>query len=248
MTDGEDRIERDSLGEVRVPAGALYGAHTQRAVENFALSGLRLPPALIAALALIKRCAALANRECGELDAPLAGAIEQAARRVERGELAAHFPVDVFQTGSGTSTNMNVNEVIARLASQTSGVAVHPNDHVNRSQSSNDVFPSAIHISAYQAVTGTLLPALDQLAAAIGRRAEEFGGLVVTGRTHLMDALPIRLGAALGGWRHQITRAAEAVRATLPRLSELPLGGTAVGSGSERAARFLAPRRVADRP
>ena len=238
MADRESRVERDSLGEVRVPDTALYGAQTQRALDNFQISGLRLPQEIITALALIKRCAALINRDCGVLDAAVAAAIEKAALQVETGELEAHFPIDVFQTGSGTSTNMNVNEVVARLASHASGMVVHPNDHVNMSQSSNDVFPSAIHISAYLAVTTTLVPALVHLAATIEQKAADVDDVVVTGRTHLMDALPIRLSQELGGWCHQIERGLEGLRSTLPRLSELALGGTAVGTGVNAPAEF----------
>jgi fumarate hydratase class II len=240
MTDREFRVERDSLGEVRVPTSALYGAQTQRALDNFQISGLRFPPPLIAALALVKRCSAVANRDFGLLDASVAAAIEAAARRVETGELEAHFPIDVFQTGSGTSTNMNVNEVIARLASDTSGGTVHPNDHVNMSQSSNDVFPSAIHISAYREVTATLVPALAHLADTIQQRAAELDKVVVTGRTHLMDALPIRMGQELGAWSHQVERSIEGLRSTLPRVCELALGGTAVGTGVNTPPGFAA--------
>lgn len=225
------RVERDSLGDVQVPTTALYGAQTQRALDNFQISGFRLPPSLIVALALIKRSAAGVNHECGLLDLAVASAIQQAARQVETGELMAHFPLDVFQTGSGTSTNMNVNEVIAHLASDALGIPVHPNDHVNLSQSSNDVFPSAIHISAYLEVTATLIPALVHLAETITRRAADLDDIVVTGRTHLMDALPIRMGQELGGWCHQIERSIEGIQSTLPRVSELALGGTAVGTG-----------------
>jgi fumarate hydratase, class II len=232
---GDDhRVERDSLGEVRVPADALWGAQTQRAIENFdGLSGLRLPRAMIRALGLIKAACAAVSGELGLLEPARAAAIEAASGEVAAGLHDRHFPVDVFQTGSGTSSNMNANEVIARLASLRSGgdVTVHPNDHVNLGQSSNDVFPSAIRASACLRLEEALLPSLDHLAATIERRAAELDGLVTTGRTHLMDAMPVRLGQELGGWAAQVRLGAERLRSSLGRLGALPLGGTAVGTG-----------------
>jgi fumarate hydratase class II len=228
---GNDRIERDSMGEVRVPADALYGAQTQRAVENFSISGLRLPRPFLRALGLIKGAAAEVNRDLGLLDTARAGAVAAAAREVETGAHDAHFPIDVFQTGSGTSTNMNANEVIARLASRSLGQPVHPNDHVNMGQSSNDVIPSAIHVSACLEIREQWLPAFDHLASALGKRAAELDGIVKTGRTHLMDALPVQLGQEIGAWAAQARDAAARVSGSLPRLEKLLLGGTAVGTG-----------------
>ncbi|GAA3642506.1 class II fumarate hydratase [Streptomyces chitinivorans] len=225
------RIEHDSMGEVRVPAHARWRAQTQRAVENFPLSGRRLERAHIQALARIKAAAARVNAELGVLDADLARAVEQAAEEVAEGRWDDHFPVDVFQTGSGTSSNMNMNEVLATLASERLGAPVHPNDHVNASQSSNDVFPSSIHIAATAAVTGDLIPALEHLAQALERKAEEFAEVVKSGRTHLMDATPVTLGQEFGGYAAQVRYGVERLRACLPRLAELPLGGTAVGTG-----------------
>ncbi|MBN3930467.1 class II fumarate hydratase [Streptomyces verrucosisporus] len=225
------RIEHDSMGEVRVPAHARWRAQTQRAVENFPLSGRRLERAHIQALARIKAAAARVNAELGVLDADLARAVEQAAEEVAEGRWDDHFPVDVFQTGSGTSSNMNTNEVLATLASERLGAPVHPNDHVNASQSSNDVFPSSIHIAATAAVTGDLIPALEHLAQALERKAEEFAEVVKSGRTHLMDATPVTLGQEFGGYAAQVRHGVERLRACLPRLAELPLGGTAVGTG-----------------
>ncbi|MFP8883721.1 MULTISPECIES: class II fumarate hydratase [Streptomyces] len=225
------RIEHDSMGEVRVPAHARWRAQTQRAVENFPLSGRRLERAHIQALARIKAAAARVNAELGVLDAGLARAVEQAAEEVAEGRWDDHFPVDVFQTGSGTSSNMNMNEVLATLASESLGAPVHPNDHVNASQSSNDVFPSSIHIAATAAVTGDLIPALEHLAQALERKAEEFAEVVKSGRTHLMDATPVTLGQEFGGYAAQVRYGVERLRACLPRLAELPLGGTAVGTG-----------------
>jgi len=225
------RIERDGMGEVRVPAGALYGAHTQRAVENFPISGLRMPRPFLRALGLIKAAAARVNRDVGLLDAARASAIGAAAREVGAGKHDAQFPVDVFQTGSGTSTHMNANEVIAHLASARLGRPVHPNDHVNLGQSSNDVIPSAIHVAASLEIHEALLPALDHLATVIERRARELHGVVKTGRTHLMDAMPLRMGQELGGWAAQVRSAAARIRDSLPRLQALALGGSAVGTG-----------------
>ncbi|BFV56196.1 class II fumarate hydratase [Kitasatospora sp. CMC57] len=227
----EYRIEHDSMGEVRVPASAKWQAQTQRAVQNFPVSGQRLERAHIAALARIKAAAARVNAELGVLDGETAGAIVAAAEEVAEGRWDDQFPVDVFQTGSGTSSNMNANEVIATLAAERLGRPVHPNDHVNASQSSNDVFPSSIHIAATAAVTGELIPALEHLAAALERKADEFAEVVKSGRTHLMDATPVTLGQEFGGYAAQVRYGVERLRATLPRVAELPLGGTAVGTG-----------------
>lgn len=231
MSEGKFRIERDSMGELKVPADALWGAQTQRAVQNFPLSGLRMPRAFIRALGLIKQSAAAANRELGDLDSALADAIGAAALEVADGRHDAQFPVDVFQTGSGTSSNMNANEVIASLASRTLGRAVHANDHVNMGQSSNDVIPTAIHVSAALELEQKLLPALKHLAATIDRRARELAQVVKTGRTHLMDAMPVTLGQELGGWRTQIENVIARLESTRPRLLALAQGGTAVGTG-----------------
>jgi len=226
----EYRIEHDTMGEVRVPKDATYRAQTQRAVENFAISGIRISQHHIAALAQVKRAAALANAEFGVLDDERARAIVAAAERVIAGEFDHDFPVDVFQTGSGTSSNMNTNEVIATLASRD-GADVHPNDHVNASQSSNDVFPASIHIAATQAVIEELLPALQTLATSLEAKAAEFADVVKAGRTHLMDATPVTLGQEFGGYAQQIRNGIDRVRSALPRLAELPVGGTAVGTG-----------------
>ncbi|MEU1373466.1 class II fumarate hydratase [Streptomyces triculaminicus] len=232
MTDSEQyRLEHDSMGEVRVPAHAKWRAQTQRAVENFPVSGQRLERAHIAALGRIKAAAAKVNAELGVLDKDVAGAIADAAAEVVEGRWDEHFPVDVFQTGSGTSSNMNANEVIATLAGERLGRPVHPNDHVNASQSSNDVFPSSIHIAATAAVTADLVPALEHLAASLERKAEEFAEVVKSGRTHLMDATPVTLGQEFGGYAAQVRYGVERLRSSLPRLAELPLGGTAVGTG-----------------
>jgi len=231
MSEGKFRIERDSMGELKVPADALWGAQTQRAVQNFPLSGLRMPRAFIRALGLIKQSAAAANRELGALDAALADAIGAAALEVADGRHDAQFPIDVFQTGSGTSSNMNANEVIAALASRGLSRAVHANDHVNMGQSSNDVIPTAIHVSAALELEQKLLPALKHLADTIDRRARELAQVVKTGRTHLMDAMPVTLGQELGGWRTQIENAIARLESTRPRLLALAQGGTAVGTG-----------------
>jgi fumarate hydratase class II len=225
------RIEHDSMGEVRVPHDALWRAQTQRAVENFPISGTPIERALIGALASIKGAAAGVNADLGVLDADLATAIHDAAAEVARGDHDAHFPIDVFQTGSGTSSNMNANEVIATLASRRLGRDVHPNDHVNASQSSNDVFPSAIHIAATRSAVRDLVPSLRHLQSSLERKAAELGDVVKSGRTHLMDATPVTLGQELGGYAAQVARAVERVEAVLPRVAELPLGGTAVGTG-----------------
>ncbi|MFF8310176.1 class II fumarate hydratase [Streptomyces lydicus] len=237
---GEFRIEHDSMGEVRVPAHAKWRAQTQRAVENFPISGQRLERAHIEALARIKGAAALVNAELGVLAKDVAEAIREAAAEVAEGRWDEHFPVDVFQTGSGTSSNMNTNEVIATLASERLGRDVHPNDHVNASQSSNDVFPSSIHIAATSAVLNDLIPALEHLAEALERKAEEFAEVVKAGRTHLMDATPVTLGQEFGGYAAQVRYGVERLRASLPRLAELPLGGTAVGTGINTPPGFSA--------
>ncbi|MEU8877627.1 class II fumarate hydratase [Streptomyces javensis] len=234
------RIEHDSMGEVRVPADAKWRAQTQRAVENFPVSGQRLERAHIQALARIKGAAALVNAELGVVDKDVAGAISEAAAEVAGGRWDDHFPVDVFQTGSGTSSNMNTNEVLATLASERLGRPVHPNDHVNASQSSNDVFPSSIHIAATAAVTGDLIPALAHLAEALERKAAEFAEVVKAGRTHLMDATPVTLGQEFGGYAAQVRYGIERLCAALPRLAELPLGGTAVGTGINTPPGFAA--------
>ncbi|MFF3824925.1 class II fumarate hydratase [Streptomyces griseus] len=234
------RIEHDSMGEVRVPADAKWRAQTQRAVENFPVSGQRLERAHIEALARIKGAAAKVNAELQVLDPDIAAAIQEAAAEVASGRWDAHFPVDVFQTGSGTSSNMNTNEVIATLATERLGREVHPNDHVNASQSSNDVFPSSIHIAATAAVTADLIPALVHLAESLGRKSAEFAEVVKSGRTHLMDATPVTLGQEFGGYAAQIRYGVERLRASLPRLAELPLGGTAVGTGINTPPGFSA--------
>jgi len=241
------RLERDSMGELAVPADALWGAQTQRAVQNFRLSGLTLPPRFIQALALIKWAAADANEDLDLLPQPIAAAVQQAALEIAMGSHYSQFPLDVFQTGSGTSTNMNANEVIAHLAS-TSAQAVHPNDHVNMSQSSNDVIPTAIHVSAALALHEQLLPALQHLAATIRAKADTVD-VVVTGRTHLMDAMPILLSQELMGWARQVELGVERVKSALPRIQALALGGTAVGTGINAHPDFaqLAVRRLAQR-
>ncbi|MBZ5739846.1 class II fumarate hydratase [Nocardioides mangrovi] len=231
MSDDEEfRTEHDSMGEVRVPREALWRAQTQRAVENFPISGTPIEPALIHAIGRVKRAAATVNAELGVLDPAQADAIVAASSEVVDGQHDDGFPIDVFQTGSGTSSNMNANEVIATLA-QRAGTDVHPNDHVNASQSSNDTFPTAIHVAAALAVADDLLPALDVLASSFERKAEEFAGLVKSGRTHLMDATPVMLGQELGGYAATLRYAAERLESVLPRVRELPLGGTAVGTG-----------------
>ncbi|MEU9707038.1 MULTISPECIES: class II fumarate hydratase [unclassified Streptomyces] len=234
------RIEHDSMGEVRVPAHAKWRAQTQRAVENFPVSGQRLERAHIEALARIKGAAAKVNAELKVVDPDVAAAIQEAAAEVASGRWDEHFPVDVFQTGSGTSSNMNANEVIATLATERLGREVHPNDQVNASQSSNDVFPSSIHIAATAAVTADLIPALDHLADSLGRKSAEFADVVKSGRTHLMDATPVTLGQEFGGYAAQIRHGVERLRASLPRLAELPLGGTAVGTGINTPPGFSA--------
>ncbi|MGD2080546.1 MAG: class II fumarate hydratase [Nitrospirota bacterium] len=236
----EYRIEKDSLGEVRVPRDALWGAQTQRAIDNFPVSGVRFPRTFIRALGIIKGAAAAANAELGLLDRRRAGAVKKASEEVEKGALDDHFPLDVFQTGSATSTNMNANEVIAHRAMQLlrGKLNVHPNDHVNMCQSSNDVIPSALHISACLDTRERLLPALRLLEEAIAGRAAELKGVAKTGRTHLMDALPITFGQELGGWAHQVGEGAEKIESALPSLGRLALGGTAVGTGVNAHPKF----------
>ena len=232
------RIEFDSMGEVRVPADALYGAQTQRAIANFAISGLRFPRSFLRALGMIKGAAAAVNLDLGLLESEMAAAIQRAAKEVEDGIHDADFPLDIFQTGSGTSTNMNANEVIANLATSRLGRKVHPNDHVNMCQSSNDVIPAGIHISACVEVSGNLIPALAHLRETIDRKAAQLDHVVKTGRTHLMDALPIRMSQELSGWSSQLARSEEGLDSTLPRLHELALGGTAIGTGLNAHSEF----------
>lgn len=245
MTDSahdiEYRIEHDTMGEVRVPASALYRAQTQRAVENFPISGQGLEPAHIHALAQVKKAAARANLELGVLDAAISQAIVDAADRVIAGEHDGQFPVDTYQTGSGTSSNMNMNEVLATLAS-TDELSVHPNDHVNASQSSNDVFPTSVHVAVTAGVIDALLPALDHLATSLEAKAQAWKDVVKSGRTHLMDATPVTLGQEFGGYAASIRYGIERVEAALPRTAEVPLGGTAVGTGINTPAGF--PPRV----
>ncbi|QOR45076.1 class II fumarate hydratase [Trueperella pecoris] len=233
----EYRIEHDTMGEVKVPREALYRAQTQRAVENFPISGKRLTAAHIHALAQIKRAAAIANHELGVVDEERKNAIVAAADEVIAGLHEDQFPIDVFQTGSGTSSNMNVNEVISTLASRED-LPIHPNDHVNASQSSNDVFPSSIHIAALSALREDLLPKLEGLAQSLEKKAEEWKDVVTSGRTHLMDATPITLGQEFSGFAQQVRYGIARVQATQGRLAELPLGGTAVGTGINTPAGF----------
>jgi fumarate hydratase class II len=230
------RTEHDTMGEVQVPADALYAAQTQRAVENFPISGRPIEPAQIRALGLVKGAAARVNKTLGVLDGEIADAIADAADEVASGAHDAEFPIDVFQTGSGTSSNMNANEVIATLATRALSSAgsdqkVHPNDHVNASQSSNDVFPTTIHLAATEALVTDTIPGLDHLGAVLNRRAQDWRHVVKAGRTHLMDAVPITLGQEAGGWATQCSHGTERLRSALPRLGELPIGGTAVGTG-----------------
>jgi len=231
MSSQEYRIEKDSMGEMQVPADALYGAQTQRAVENFPISGYVFPRSLVRALGLVKAAAAKANAELGLLDAAKADAIVAAAQEVADGKHDAHFPIDVFQTGSGTSSNMNANEVIATLASQNANLKVHPNDDVNCSQSSNDMIPTAIHVAAALEIQDNLLPALRHLQEAFAARSRETADVVKTGRTHLMDAMPVTLGQELAGFAAQIEMSIERLLVSQPRLLELAAGGTAVGTG-----------------
>jgi fumarate hydratase class II len=242
VAETEYRIEHDTMGEVRVPASALYGAQTQRAVENFPISGDGLDPAQIVALARIKKAAALANRDLGTLDAAIADAIAGAADEVIAGQWTDQFPIDVYQTGSGTSSNMNMNEVLATLATRRLGMPVHPNDHVNASQSSNDVFPTSVHIAVTQELIDDLIPALDHLAVALEAKAALWQDVVKSGRTHLMDATPVTLGQEFGGYARQMRLGIERVQSVLPRVAEVPLGGTAVGTGINTPLGF--PQRV----
>jgi len=234
------RIEKDSLGEVKVPKDALYGAQTQRAVENFPVSGIRFPRIFIRALGLIKAVAAEVNAGLGLLDANLANAVHLAALEVAEGKWDDHFPLDIFQTGSGTSTNMNANEVIAARANQilSGGAAVHPNNHVNMGQSSNDVIPAAIHVSAYLQLQEVFLPAFTHLHSALKKREADLSDIVKTGRTHLMDAMPVRMGQEISGWAFQVQQGIERVESCLPRLARLAIGGTAVGTGINAPKEF----------
>jgi len=232
------RTERDSMGELQVPSDALYGAQTQRAVQNFPISGLTMPREFIRAVGLVKSACAEANASLGLMKKNAAKAVRGAAARVAAGEFDGHFPIDVFQTGSGTSTNMNANEVIARLASDASGLKIHPNDHVNMGQSSNDVIPTAIQVSGCVATTQKLLPALKHLKATIDVRARQLKRVVKTGRTHLMDAMPVTFGQELSGWSAQVGTAIERIEDTLKRLRRLPQGGTAVGTGINAHPKF----------
>lgn len=241
-TDADYRIEHDTMGEVRVPASALYRAQTQRAVENFPISGTGLEAAQIVALARVKRSAAIVNKELGVLDGAIADAIVAAADDIIGGAHHDQFPVDTYQTGSGTSSNMNMNEVLATLATGKLGAPVHPNDHVNASQSSNDVFPTSVHVAVTGALIGDLVPALEHLAVALEKKAELWKSAVKPGRTHLMDATPVTLGQEFGGYARQIRLGIERVEAALPRVAEVPLGGTAVGTGINTPKGF--PQKV----
>ena len=242
MADIEYRIEYDTMGEVKVPAKALWRAQTQRAVENFPISGTPIESAQIRALAQIKAACAKANAELGIIEQDMADAIVAAAAEVESGKHDAEFPIDVFQTGSGTSSNMNTNEVLATLATNILGRDVHPNDHVNASQSSNDVFPTSIHVAATNSAGNELIPALDHLATSLEAKAKEFAEVVKSGRTHLMDATPVTLGQEFAGYAAQVRRGIERINASLPRTAEVPLGGTAVGTGINTPVGF--PQRV----
>ena len=240
MADNADfRIEHDSMGEVQVPRDALWQAQTQRAVENFPISGTGLEPEHIKAMAQVKAAAAKVNAELGVIDDTMAGAIRDAAAAIASGEHLGEFPIDVFQTGSGTSSNMNMNEVLASLAGRA-GTDVHPNDHVNASQSSNDTFPTSIHVAATSSVSHQLIPALEHLAVSLEGKAEEFKDAVKSGRTHLMDATPVMLGQEFGGYAAAIRYGVERLQASLPRVAELPLGGTAVGTGINTPPGFAA--------
>src|SRR5690606_23157969 len=232
------RTEKDSRGGVRVPEEALWGAQTQRAVDNFPISGLRMPRRFIAALGLVKWAAAGANAELGLMKSDKAIAIQKAALEVAEGRHDAHFPIDVFQTGSGTSSNMNANEVIARLASERLGAPVHPNDDVNMSQSSNDVIPTCVHVSAALGLKEALLPALAHLEETLRKKAESVAGIVKTGRTHLMDAMPVTLGQEIEGWASQVASCRARLEDTRGRLTAIAQGGTAVGTGINAHPRF----------
>jgi len=245
MSDQNYRIELDSMGEVRVPADALYGAQTQRAVENFPISELRMPRSMIRALGMIKAAAASVNHDLGLMEDNMAIAIMTSAQEVAGGALDDQFPIDIFQTGSGTSSNMNANEVIATLASDKLSLPVHPNDHVNMGQSSNDVIPTAIHVAATMDVSEKLLPSLRHLQQALDTKANAVDAIVTTGRTHLMDAMPIRLSQELGGWASQIGHGIARVEAALTRLAELAQGATAVGTGINAHPEFGA--RIAEK-
>jgi fumarate hydratase, class II len=236
------RIEHDTMGEVRVPASALYGAQTQRAVDNFPISGAGLEPAQIVALARIKRAAAIVNGQLGILETKLADAIVSAADEIIAGEHLDQFPIDVYQTGSGTSSNMNMNEVLAARASAILGSPVHPNDHVNASQSSNDVFPTSVHVAVTGALLHDLIPSLERLAESLGAKAEEWKTVVKSGRTHLMDATPVTLGQEFGGFARQMRLGVERVQSALMRVAEVPLGGTATGTGINTPLGF--PQKV----
>jgi fumarate hydratase class II len=238
MNDKAFRIEKDSMGELEVPADALWGAQTQRAVNNFPISGIPMPRQFIASLGLVKWAAAGANAELGLLKSDVAVAIQKAALAVAAGKYDAQFPIDVFQTGSGTSSNMNANEVISHIATESLGAPVHPNDHVNMSQSSNDVIPTCVHVSAALAIQNQLIPALQHLSGTLQEKADENRDVVKTGRTHLMDAMPVTLGQELGGWRSQIEHAIERLGDTQKRLTALALGGTAVGTGINAHPKF----------
>lgn len=238
MNEKAYRLESDSMGELKVPEDALWGAQTQRAVDNFPISGIPLPRPFIAALGLVKWAAAGANSELGLMKPDKAAAIQKVALAVMQGEFDEHFPVDVFQTGSGTSSNMNANEVIAKLATQELGAEVHPNDDVNMSQSSNDVIPTCVHVSSAIGIQDKLLPALAHLSAALEKKAGETRDIVKTGRTHLMDAMPITIGQELDGWRAQIEHAIERLNDTMKRLTGLAQGGTAVGTGINAHPKF----------
>ncbi len=241
-TDADYRIEHDTMGEVRVPASALYRAQTQRAVENFPISGTGLEAAQIVALARIKRSAAIVNAELGVLDAAISQAIVAAADEIIAGSHHEHFPVDTYQTGSGTSSNMNMNEVLATLATTKLGSPVHPNDHVNASQSSNDVFPTSVHVAVTGALIHDLVPALDHLATALETKAALWKDAVKPGRTHLMDATPVTLGQEFGGYARQVRLGIQRIEAALPRVAEVPLGGPAVGTGINTPKGF--PQKV----
>lgn len=236
----EFRIEHDTMGEVRVPADALYSAQTQRAVENFPISGSGLESAQIVALAQIKRAAAIVNEKLGILPADIRDAIVASADEIISGQHHTHFPVDTYQTGSGTSSNMNMNEVLGTLATTKRGDTVHPNDHVNASQSSNDVFPTSVHLAVTAALLGDAIPALDHLATALEKKAKAWAKMVKPGRTHLMDATPVTLGQEFGGYARQIRLGIERIHSTIVRVAEVPLGGTAVGTGINTPAGFSA--------
>jgi fumarate hydratase class II len=238
MSNKEFRTEHDSMGELQVPADAMWGATTQRAVDNFPISGLPMPRQFIAALGLLKWACAGANSELALLKSDLAIAIQKASLEVAGNKYDEHFPIDVFQTGSGTSSNMNANEVIAHLASEILGSDVHPNDHVNMSQSSNDTIPTTVHVSAALAIHEHLLPAIRHLSETLEKKIDEIGSIVKTGRTHLMDAMPVTLGQELGGWKSQVDHAAERLGDTMKRLCELAIGGTAVGTGINAHPKF----------